>query len=531
MVKIVNVFFIPVLLVFFTSCANIKPPVGGPEDTAAPVIRKSIPQNNSKNYKGKIIQIEFDEYVDGSKLSENIVISPLVESKYQIITKKKTVSIRFEEPFKENTTYNINFGESVKDVTKGNFVKNLNLAFSTGPFIDSLSIRGETYEFIKGAPVKDLSILLYKSGDTSTIRNSKPLYFSRSDAKGTFIINNVKEGTYNLYALNDLNKNFKYDNEKEDIAYINNLVVNKNLTGIRLGLTKTDKTGATIIGSKQEYEYYLFTLNEGIESYKLRSDSVPVISDINDDAKTIRIFNNFNSKDSITLYTQFTDSSGNISNDTIRILYELYKDKNKKNYFGMNIQPKNSELSKDDAIKIRFNKPVKTINYPQIKFKKDSTLIPIDPSEFKLDSTQMNILFVNKYSYKDSLILLLEKGAFINFNDDSSSLSKNKFRNKNEESYGILSGTIISTAPDYIFQLLNEKGKVVDSKKNATKFDYKMLEPGEYQLKVIIDENKNGRWDATDLDRNLPPEKIIYYKEKIKLRANWEVLDIKFEVQ
>ncbi len=522
---------VTVVVLMMESCANIKPPTGGPEDTAAPKLKKSYPENNSLNYKGRTILLEFDEYVDGQKINENIVISPLVESKYEIITKKKTVMIRFNEPFKENTTYNINLGESVKDVTKGNFVKNMNLAFSTGPYIDSLSIKGFTYDFIKGNGLKDLSILVYNSNDTNTVKNSKPLYFSRTDPQGNFVINNVKEGTYNIYALNDLNKNFKYDNEKEDIAYLHQVVVDKPVENLRFGITRIDKTGPEIISYKQEYEYYLLSMNEGIEEYHLRSDNTPVISDLSEDSKTIRIFNNFNTKDSISLYTHFTDSSGNISSDTVKILFEEYKDKNKKNTFSVQAFPKNLEITSNESIRINFNKPVEKINYPQISLKQDSTLISLEPEEFTLDSTLLNIRFINKYTFSDSLTLFLEKGAFMNINGDSSQEAKFKFIPKNEEKYGILSGTVICQEPYYIFQLLNGKGKIVDSKKNATKFEYKMLEPGEYQLKVIIDVNNNGRWDATDLDNEIPPEPIHYYKEKINLRANWELLDIKFEVK
>jgi uncharacterized protein (DUF2141 family) len=505
--------------------------MGGAKDAAPPKLEKSTPENNSTNYKGKVVVLEFDEYVDGQKLNENIVISPLVESKYDIITKKKTVTVKFREPFKENTTYNINFGESIKDLTEGNFIKDLNIAFSTGPLIDSLSIQGQAYDFIKEKGVKDLSILVYKVGDTNTVRNSKPLYFSKTNIDGNFNIKNVKEGTYNIYALNDLNKNFNYDNEKEDIAYINNLVVNKSVTGLKLGITKADKKGASIVSDKQEHDYYLLTLSEGVEQYSLTTDHPPLLSDYEQEGKVIRIFNTFHTKDSVSFYAQFTDSSGNISKDTIKLKFEEYKDKNKKNVFLFILSPKNLEIAKGDEIKLRFNKPVDKINYSQLVFKKDSIPFTVSEEQFHLDSTKMNISFINTNTFKDSLVLRFGEGAFMSYTGDSSMATKYKLKNKNEENYGLLSGTIICRYPHYIFQLLDSKGKVVDSKINPIKFFYKALEPGQYQLKVIIDANNNGRWDPLDLDNDIQPEKIAYYKDKINLRANWEIQDIKFQVK
>lgn len=526
----INTAVVTFSFLFLFSCANIKQPTGGPEDEKPPVVKKSIPANNSRNYNGQTITLEFDEYVDGQKLNENMIISPIVEGRYEIITKKKTVQIRFKEPFKENTTYNINLSESIKDVTRGNFIKDLNLAFSTGPTIDSLSVKGQAYDFISGKGLKDISIQLYKTADTNTVRHSNPLYFAKTDQQGNFVIKNVKEGTYNIYAIRDANKNFRY-NEKEDIAYVNNLVVDKPSVSVRLGLTLSDKRAPEIVGMKQEYEYYVLTANEGLEQYRLRSDSIPVISDQSEDGRSIRIFNNFYAKDSIPLYYQFTDSSANTVNNTVKIFFQEYKDKNKKNVFSFTVDPVNFEVAKNDLIKIKFNKPVTVFDFSKVRLKKDTLPINYDPSDIALDSTKMNIRFVNKYSFKDSLVLSFEKGAFISMNGDSSNSKTYKFKNKNEEQYGILGGTIVCNAPDYIFQLINTKGKVVDSKKNATSFYYKMLEPGEYRLKVIIDVNKNGRWDPTDLDSNIPPEPLFYYKEKINLRANWELLDIKFEVK
>jgi uncharacterized protein (DUF2141 family) len=532
--KMVNTlckFFILLMAVLFSACANIQPPNGGPDDDTAAVLLKSVPKNNSTNYKGKTITLYFNENVDASKLRESMIISPLTESQYDVVTRKKIVTLRFKDDFKENTTYSFNFGESIKDVTKGNTTKNLNLAFSTGSFIDSLSVKGQAYNFVRGGGMKDVSIQLYKAEDTSNVKNSRPLYFTKTDASGGFTINNVKAGTYNIYAFQDQNKNYLYDNEKENIAYMYNVEVNKDVSKLKLGLTRSDTKAPEIVGQKPEYEYYIFTLNEGVENYNLRSDIKKPLSDISEDRKTIHIFNTFNSKDSINIYYQLTDSSGNTTNDTTKIQFEEYRDKDKKNTFTLNIEPKSKQLLKNEEIGILFNKPVAKINYALIKIKKDTSIIDSAALNLEPDSTKLKIKISGLSTFKDSLSLVFQKGAFINIAGDSSPAYKTKLNYKKEENFGILGGKIICNEPNYIFQLINSKGKVIDSKPNATKFYYTWLEPDNYQLKVIIDVNNNGRWDATNIFKGIPPEPVKFYKEKINLRANWELLDIIFEVK
>src|SRR3954468_24720445 len=113
MVKPIYTFFpfVFIALIFF-SCANIKQPTGGPEDKKPPVLVKVTPANNSTNFKGKTVVLQFDEYVDAQKLREEIIISPIEDGNFDLVTKKKTVTIKFRKELKENTTYSISFGES-----------------------------------------------------------------------------------------------------------------------------------------------------------------------------------------------------------------------------------------------------------------------------------------------------------------------------------------------------------------------------------------------------------------------------------
>ena len=70
-------FFIGVLLLaVLYSCANIASPNGGPYDEAPPKFVSSTPLPNQINYKGKKVEIIFDELIQIDKPTENVIITP-----------------------------------------------------------------------------------------------------------------------------------------------------------------------------------------------------------------------------------------------------------------------------------------------------------------------------------------------------------------------------------------------------------------------------------------------------------------------
>jgi hypothetical protein len=47
------------------------------------------------------------------------------------------------------------------------------------------------------------------------------------------------------------------------------------------------------------------------------------------------------------------------------------------------------------------------------------------------------------------------------------------------------------------------------------------ISSGKYKLKVIVDSNKNNRWDTGNLKSQILPEKIIEINNEINVRENW----------
>ena len=146
----------PLYILFLLSCAKQSAPTGGPKDSIPPIMVRSFPKQKQLNFKEKKITLEFNEAIQILNPREQLIITPTVGKDYKATANKKEVTIQFEDDFKDSTTYTINFREAVSDLTEKNAAKNLQLAFSTGPYIDSLIIEGNVYDLLKGKEIKYL---------------------------------------------------------------------------------------------------------------------------------------------------------------------------------------------------------------------------------------------------------------------------------------------------------------------------------------------------------------------------------------
>jgi hypothetical protein len=128
--------------------------------------------------------LEFNEYLKLKNAKDEIIITPTIKDP-EFSVKKNIVNIELKEKLKDSTTYSISFRESIQDLNEGNPAEDLHLAFSTGPFIDSLEIAGKVTQLLKGLPAPKFTVALYQS-DTFNIFKHKPVYFTQSNKKGIF---------------------------------------------------------------------------------------------------------------------------------------------------------------------------------------------------------------------------------------------------------------------------------------------------------------------------------------------------------
>src|SRR4029450_8227611 len=122
-----------------------------------------------------------------------------------------------DSELKPQTTYTVNFGNAVKDITEGNTMLNYQYVFSTGDYIDSLRIQGVVKGAEDGQPKEKVFVMLHSDLSDSVIVKERPAYYAITDKAGSFTIGHIKEGVYKLFALNDQNFNLLYDPPGEEI--------------------------------------------------------------------------------------------------------------------------------------------------------------------------------------------------------------------------------------------------------------------------------------------------------------------------
>ena len=203
---------------FFSRCANIMTPDGGPKDTLPPVIVKLDPDNFSTNFKAKKVYIEFNEFVQIKDQNKEMFVSPAMKKLPLLTTRGKGIVITIRDTLKENTTYAIDLGSAIRDNNEGNPLNAMRFVFSTGDKVDSMMCSGYTADSYKADSVSRTFIWFYIAdslpntpGYDSTIFNRKPDVIARAQNNGIFIAQNLKPVNYRIYAIGDKNDNQLYE--------------------------------------------------------------------------------------------------------------------------------------------------------------------------------------------------------------------------------------------------------------------------------------------------------------------------------
>ncbi|HYG40306.1 MAG TPA: Ig-like domain-containing protein [Cytophagales bacterium] len=540
------------LILFLSSCANRKSPSGGEKDTKGPEIVLSIPENKVLNFTGTKLYFEFDEFIKEDNLAQKIIISPALDSTFTHKIIKKRLYITFNKKLKDNTTYTLNMGAGIKDITEGNPGTNLKYIFSTGTFIDSLNISGNVVDLETGKPVKEALIGLYLAADTITPFNGKPYYIGRTDEQGKFLLENLKEDNYLLYTFIDQNRDLKYSGAMEPIGFIRDTIkLDSSVQSLNIPTQKFDLRELIVIRSGSEDETAVIDFNKGLKEVSLNytlDSTEKILYTFNDAKNKINIFNTIGKYDSLPLHIVSLDSFDIKLDTTLNILFtkaeeENIKKKNKNNKeeedvrqtFTLSVSPSNKNILSTTEIELESKLPVTTYNIEKIYFFKDSlTTYPLDTSEIRWNKNMTTLKIKKNIPFADTIRFKAEYGALLNVKGDTNLLANHIFLKKRSEKYSIIGGAVDINANSFIIQLIKKENKKVLEIKNTKKFKFDYLEPGKYSLRVLIDENKNGKWDRGDLKERIEPEKIIFYTltdskgnptTEIELKANWELLE------
>ncbi len=554
--------FYALSILIVSSCARPKSPTGGEKDEIPPKLIEVNPKSGTLNFKGNKIIMEFDEYVKLDKVKKELSITPRINDDFEYKQNKETIELSNLE-LEDSTTYTFNFGSAVKDITEGNIVENMIVFFSTGDYLDSLSINGSIKNLMTNVPISKATVALYEVGDTLDIFTGKARYAIKTDEKGFYQFNNIKNGKYFVYAYNDKNKNQTCQSDKgEAFGFVSDtLNLQENVDSLHILIRSRNIKPLKMLKAKASGKYFEVKFNKYIVKYNIKPTDTTkaILSNTTDENHAIRIYNTLPVNDSLLVNLTAVDSVGQKIDSTFYLKF-IESSRKAANF--------NSSVSKAQILpneiftgKIVFSKPITHINTDSLYFQYDSlTFEKIDTlTDFTWNKnrTELSILkrlhselykvaadTVKKDSTKakpkkrvpgaDSfssgkgaarVTLYLGNHSFISIDADTSKVMQKDLRFSKENSFGVIKGTIKTNQKSYVIQLLTKKYVLVEELKNLKTFEFRNIDPAEYRIRILIDENENGHWDIGDIKSFTKPESIYHLDKLIPIRANWETVE------
>ena len=460
-------FFFSVLIILFsiqqivvqTGCANIIPPSGGPRDSLPPVLIKATPVDSAKNFTANKITFTFDEFVDVQNVYQNLIVSPTLNLIPDVEPKLKTITVRLKDTLEPNTTYTLNFGNAIKDYNEGNVLKNFTYIFSTGNTIDSLQLKGKVVLAETGGIDSTLTVMLFKNGGDSAVVNEKPRYISKLDNSGDFNFRNLPAGTFYLYALK-ADVSRNYTNKKQLFAFAEKPIVISRST----------------------------------------------------------------QPDTLYAYSEISPQQESAQQSITPVKKNLSGTADKRLRFTTNLSDNKQDLLND--LIISFDQPLRSFDSSKIKFSSDSTFNPINNYSWEKDTTGKKLRLITSWKENTVYHLIIDK----DFAEDSLGRKLLKtdtltFTARGKNEYGQLKigfrNLDLSTNPILLFVQNNEIKRSFPL--NSADFLQTLFLPGDYDLRILNDTNKNGKWDPGEFfGKHKQPEIVKPIDRKITIKPNWE---------
>ena len=529
------------LVALLESCAAVAPPLGGPRDRTPPTRIASSPDSAARNVKQRFVRLEFSEPVVTKDLSKNLLITPQLspDNPYKLREDRNSITLLFDKPLDENTTYSFNFRESVVDITEGLPAKNAYLNFSTGAVLDSGTVSGVVTDVLTAKPVAEASVGLYRQADTAGVKRGRPYYTVLSDKEGKFTLGFLKSGPYKIYALADKNTNGRYD-EGEKVAYLPApITIAGSPAGppVALVLTEPDQRAPLVTSRQASPTQVRLSFGEGLREAKLAplgtSQAAPAIAEalqLTDRGRTVVLFKTPEVGDGRYLLTA-TDSTGNVGRDTLQVKFSAPPANAKKAttppLYSVEGGPRTT-FPKGQVV-FQFVVPVRlAAGKPFGTLVEDSTRrrplrLPADGT-LSPDRTQLTVRFNARA--KTRLDVVLDSTVISTVTGQPLRLRPLRLGISEQDVSNSLSGTIATKAKSFELQLLDDKLQVVSTLASPKgSYSFTNIPPGTYRLRVLIDSDGNGRWRNGDPNLLLPPEPVYLHPRPQQVRAGFDIVE------
>lgn len=576
--------FIIIAAAVMYSCANIGNPSGGPIDKTPPIFMRSNPTPNAVNVKDRKIEIFFDEIVTLKDPSTKIIVSPAQTEMPRMSALGRKVTVELVDSLLPNTTYTIDFSNSIQDNNEGNAIDNFAFAFSTGSVIDSMRVSGYVIDSRTLEPMQSVVVGLQSNLADSAFHKEKLQRVALTNDRGQFTIRNVSPGSYHIFALKDLDRDYKFGNPTEDIAFLDSIIVPSIGSREAADTVYNDLNEIDTIMRATRPAYFpndilLSMFNEDRKSQYLAnnlrvdstrisltfaaaSDTLPSLSivgrnDVPDQWYTLERSQTNDtltywirpphlvSADTLMVATTYlrTDTASNLSwgTDTLKFTFQRQKAKKKKKNEGtdsleqirfMELHPLvNGTQEVYAPLLLQTGTPIERYSreafHLQRKLQNDTTFYPAEIKSIALrDSTLSRRDLMLKVDWEPgaAYTLAVDSLAMTDIYGLQTKPLKVDFNVRKMEEYGNIVFNIPAVRDSAIVELLDGTEKIVlRAPVKNHRAELLNLLPGKYYARLFIDRNGNGKYDTGNYDMHLQPEETVYYPGAINLKKNWDV--------
>ena len=569
------------------ACANMASPTGGAYDLEGPKVVSSNPGFNATQVKKGKIVIEFDENVTIERPSENVIITPPQKAFPVINTVNRKVNVELRDTLLPNTTYTIDFTNSIVDNNEKNPIENFSFSFSTGDVVDSMAVSGKVLTADNLEPVKGIYVGLHSNLNDTAFTKTKFERISRTNESGDFTIRGVAPGKYKLYALDDSNRDYIYDNPSEAIAFMETIIEPASERASRFDTTYVDKE-KKVIDTVVAVQYTRFlpdnivlrTFKSGFQRQFLQKHErtqnklslffgapteMPQVEPLNFDGnKDWFIMERTPKNDTITYWIKDKEVMA-IDTLSIRLTYlktdtlnqslpvtdtltfmdrtrkpvKDDKKKEKKKKEGESDEPEitflnivnnlSSTWDTYKSISLLFEEPITDTLSNKIKLQQLRDTVYHDiPFQLEADSVNPRKYTIrNKWGYNNEYRIQIDSASIYSIYGLWNNKIDQKFKVKAEDQYGQLAIRVagIDSIPSFM-ELLDKSDKPIRKTRVIDNIAvFRDLDPGSYYVRIVLDSNNNGIWDTGDFQKGLQPEMVCYSPKEYKIRAFSEVYD------
>lgn len=173
---------------------------------------------------------------------------------------------------------------------------------------------------------------------------------------------------------------------------------------------------------------------------------------------------------------------------------------------------------------LSFNNPLKTFDTAKLILT-DTNYKPIPATAWLVDSSHTKLSLAVNWQQGMQYRLVVDTSAISDSaNNHLAKQDTLRITTKTQEDYGnvVFRFSNLDLTKHPVLQFVQGDEIKNSYPVSAMEWSNKFINPGEYDIRILYDDNNNGKWDPGNYSIKLQPEKVISLSQKLAVKANWD---------